>query len=175
MEQTKELAEKFNRIYSKTFTIPKAILSENKRIPGLDGRKMSKSYNNAIYLIDDEATVSKKVMKAVTDPLKVRRNDPGHPENCNVCKYHKLFNGDMETIERECRDGSRGCVDCKKELIENINKFLKPIQERRSYYEEHPEEVNEIIIKGTKKAQDQAESVMQNVRHNMGIDYFKGE
>lgn len=175
LEQCREIVRKFNSIYGDTFKEPEQLFTEHKRLKGLDGNeKMGKSLGNAIYLVDDEETVSKKVMGAITDPNKIKKDDPANPNICMVYYYHKLFSQDnLSTICDECKNGSRGCVACKKELIANIMKFLKPIQERRKKYEENPELVKEILMDGTKKAREQAIDKMEQVRANMKIDYFE--
>lgn len=175
IEQTREIVRKFNNIYGKTLKEPEAVLSPNPRIKGLDGNeKMSKSLGNAIYLSDDEETVTKKIMSAVTDPAKIKKDDPANPDICMVYYYHKLLNSkNLCNINSECRKGARGCVACKKELIAEMMEFLKPIQERRKYYEERPEEVEQILIEGTSAARNQAKEVMKRVRKNMKLDYFE--
>ena len=151
------------------------MLTENKRIKGLDGNeKMGKSLGNAIYLIDDYETISKKVMSAVTDPNKIKKDDKANPDVCMVYYYHKLVNQDnLETVCQECKNGSRGCVACKKELINKMMEFLKPIQEKRKYYEENIDVVDNILKEGTLKAQKYAKNKMKLVRENMKIDYFE--
>ena len=174
IEQCREIVRKFNNIYGETLKEPEPYLSENKRIKGLDGNdKMGKSLGNAIYLVDDEETIRKKIMGAVTDPNKIKKDDPANPDVCMVYYYHKLINNEenINTICSECKQGSRGCVQCKKELIEKMNEFLKPIQEKRKVYEENPELVKEILDKGTKKAQEKAKETMIKVRQSMKIDY----
>ena len=174
IEQCREIVRKFNNIYGETLKEPEPYLSENKRIKGLDGNdKMGKSLGNAISLIDDEETIKKKIMGAVTDPNKIKKDDPANPDVCMVYYYHKLINNEenINTICSECKQGSRGCVQCKKELIEKMNEFLKPIQEKRKVYEENPELVKEILDKGTKKAQEKAKETMLKVRQSMKIDY----
>ena len=174
IEQCREIVRKFNNIYGETLKEPEPYLSENKRIKGLDGNdKMGKSLGNAIYLIDDEETIKKKIMGAATDPNKIKKDDPANPDVCMVYYYHKLINNEenINTICSECKQGSRGCVQCKKELIEKMNEFLKPIQEKRKVYEENPELVKEILDKGTKKAQEKAKETMLKVRQSMKIDY----
>lgn len=175
IEQTREIVRKFNNIYGETFKEPEAKLSTNPRIKGLDGNeKMSKSLGNAIFLSDDEQTVEKKVMTAVTDPNKIKKDDPANPDVCMVYYYHKMIeNENLKTICSECKKGKRGCVSCKKELAQAISTYLKPIQEKRKYYEEHPEEVEEILKEGTKAAQNRAKEVMKRVRKNMKLDYFE--
>ena len=174
IEQCREIVRKFNNIYGETLKEPEPYLSENKRIKGLDGNdKMGKSLGNAIYLVDDEETIRKKIMGAVTDPNKIKKDDPANQDVCMVYYYHKLINNEenINTICSECKQGSRGCVQCKKELIEKMNEFLKPIQEKRKVYEENPELVKEILDKGTKKAQEKAKETMIKVRQSMKIDY----
>ena len=150
------------------------MLSTTPRIKGLDGNeKMGKSLGNAIYLVDDPETIKKKVMGAVTDPNKIKKDDPANPDICMVYYYHKLVNNEenLNTICSECKKGSRGCVQCKKELIEAMNNFLKPIQEKRKFYEDNPEEVNKILEKGTLEAKAKAEETMKEVKKAMRIDY----
>lgn len=174
LEQCREIVRKFNSIYGETLKEPQAILSETKRVKGLDGNdKMGKSLGNAIFLNDNEETIQKKIMGAVTDPEKIKKDDPANPDVCMVYYYHKLVNTkeSYEKICNECKKGTRGCVQCKKELIEAMNHFLSPIREKRKYYEEHPEVIKEILKNGTKKAKEKAEEQMKNVRKAMKIDY----
>lgn len=175
IEQAREIIQKFNRIYGEVFPLPEAKLGKVRRVKGLDGNtKMGKSLNNAIYLVDKPEEVQKKVMSAVTDPQKIRKDDPGHPEVCTIFEYHKLFSEeDIPIIEQECVAGTRGCVDCKKHLAGNINAFLEPIQERRKQFEDKPKLVDELLQEGTKKAKKEAEKTMELVREKMKIDYFK--
>ena len=175
LEQCREIVRKFNSIYGETLIEPEHLLSETKRVKGLDGNeKMGKSLGNAIYLKDDEETVSKKVMSAITDPNKIKKDDPANPDVCMVYYYHKLFESEnLNKICDECKKGQRGCVACKKELISKINEFLKPIREKRKYYEEHPEIVDSILKQGTEKAILKANETMKKVRKNMKIDYFE--
>ncbi|MDD3241964.1 MAG: tryptophan--tRNA ligase [Bacilli bacterium] len=175
VEQTREIVRKFNSIYGDTFKEPEAVLSKTPRVKGLDGNdKMGKSLGNAIYLKDDLDTVTKKVMGAVTDPNKIKKDDPANPDVCMVYYYHKLLNNpNLDNICSECKLGTRGCVGCKKELIEELMKLLSPIQEKRKYYEEHPEEVEKILKDGTAAAKKRAEEVMKRVRKSMQLDYFE--
>lgn len=175
IEQCREIVRKFNSIYGDTLKEPEAVLSENKRIKGLDGNeKMGKSLGNAIYLADSEAEISKKVMSAVTDPNKIKKDDPANPDICMVYYYHKLIKNDnLETVCTECKNGTRGCVACKKELIAKMMEFLKPIQDKRKYYEEHLDEVDKILINGTKAARKGATSTMKKVKKSMQIDYYE--
>jgi len=176
IEQCKEIVRKFNSIYGETLVEPEIMLSEGKRIKGLDGNeKMGKSLGNAIYLSDPEEEVNKKVMSAITDATKIRKDDPGHPDGCMVCYYHNLFTDKdrCTAICEECKRGGRGCVDCKKELAANINAFLAPIREKRKYYEERPELVDEILKEGTAKAKKKAESTLKKVKKAMKLNYFE--
>ncbi len=174
IEQCREIVRKFNTIYGETFKEPEAYLSENKRIKGLDGNdKMGKSLGNAIYLVDDEASIQKKIMGAVTDPNKIKKDDPANPDICMVYYYHKLVNNEdnLNTICSECKKGARGCVTCKKELIEKMNSFLSDIRARRKYYEENPDLVDKVLEDGTNKARAIAKEQMSKVRKAMKIDY----
>lgn len=174
IEQCREIVRKFNSIYGETLKEPEQVLSNVTRVKGLDGNdKMGKSLGNAIYLVDDEETISKKVMGAVTDPNKIKKDDPADPDVCMVYYYHKLVNNDdnVKKICSECKNGSRGCVQCKRELIAAMNEFLTPIKEKRKYYDEHPEVVDKTLKKGTEAAKAKAEEQMKKVRKAMKIDY----
>ncbi len=175
LEQAREIVRKFNKIYGETFNVPEPVLSKNPRIKGLDGNeKMSKSLNNCIYLSDSEEEVAKKVMSAVTDPAKIKKDDPANPDVCMVYYYHKLMkNPNIDNVCKECKNGQRGCVFCKRELINNIMQFLEPIQERRRYYENRPEEVEKILKEGTEATRKKAMEVMKRVREHMKLDYFE--
>ncbi len=175
IEQCREIVRKFNSIYGETLKEPKAILSSNKRIKGLDGNeKMGKSLGNAIYLSDSEEEITKKVMGAVTDPSRIKKDDLGNPDVCMVAYYHELFTNpeDVKVVCQECREGKRGCVACKKQLATNIIEKLRPIREKRKYYEERPELLDEILVNGTKKAQEIARETMRKVKANMKLNYF---
>ncbi len=174
LEQCREIVRKFNTIYGETLKEPEASFTETKRIKGLDGNeKMGKSLGNAIYLVDNEETVTKKIMGAVTDPNKIKKDDPANPDVCMVYYYHKLVNDKpaCENICQECKKGARGCVQCKKELIAKMNEFLHDIQARRKKYEENPELVKEILEEGTKAAKEKAEEITKKVKTAMKIDY----
>ena len=176
IEQCREIVRKFNSIYGDVLVEPKIVLSEGKRIKGLDGNeKMGKSLGNAIYLSDTEEEITKKVMSAVTDPNRIKKDDLGNPDICMVSYYHKLFTseGDVKTVCEECRAGKRGCVACKKQLAKNIIDYLAPIREKRKYYEEHPEIVDKILKEGTEKARKVAKETMKDVKKAMKLDYFE--
>ena len=176
IEQCREIVRKFNSIYGETLLEPKAILSENKRIKGLDGNeKMGKSLGNAIYLADSEEEITRKVMSALTDPGRIKKDDLGNPDICMVAYYHQLFSKNKEELEevlKECRAGERGCVACKKQLAKNIIQELAPIREKRRYYEERPELVREILMEGTKHAREIAKENMKRVKEAMKLNYF---
>jgi len=173
IEQAREIVRKFNSIYGDTLLLPEAVVVKTARIKGLDGNnKMGKSLGNAVYLVDSDEEIHKKVMNAVTDPKKIKKDDPADPDVCMVYYYHQLFSKEnLDTICSECKEGHRGCVACKKELIENMIQFLEPIRKRRAYFEEHPDEVKDILKTGTIKGQQRAKETMQLVRKSMKIDY----
>lgn len=177
IEQCREIVRKFNSIYGECILKePEAVLSSTKRIKGLDGNeKMGKSLGNAIYLSDSEEEIIKKVMGAVTDPNRIKKDDLGNPDICMVAYYHNLFSSeeDCTKVCSECRAGKRGCVACKKELANNIIATLRPIREKRKYYEEHIEEVDRILKEGTEKARKTAKETMKKVKKAMMLDYFE--
>ena len=176
IEQCREIVRKFNSIYGEILVEPEAVLSETTRVKGLDGNeKMGKSLGNAVFLVDDDETIKKKIMGALTDTNKIKKDDPANPDVCMVYYYHKLVN-DKDNVNKicsECKKGERGCVACKKELIEAMKEFLQPIKERRKYYDDNPEEVDRILKEGTEAAKKKAEETMKKVRKAMKIDYYK--
>ena len=175
IEQCREIVRKFNSIYGEVLVEPEPVLSTAKRIKGLDGNeKMGKSLGNAIYLSDSEEEITKKIMNAVKDTGKIRKDDKGNPDICMVAYYHNLFSSkeEIETVCNECKDGLRGCVACKKQLAKNICDALKPIREKRAYYEENPEIVDKILLEGTLKAQNLAKENMKKIKKAMKLDYF---
>jgi len=174
IEQTRKIARKFNNMYGEVFPEPEALISDFPRLMGLDGKnKMSKSLNNAIYLSDSREEVQQKVMKAKTDPARIHKDDPGHPEVCTVFHYHEAFNTEeSDEIAEKCRAGTIGCVACKRNLAQKMNAFLEPMRERRKKYLENPELVDQILIEGTKKAREEAQKTMKKVREVMKINYF---
>lgn len=174
IEQCREIVRKFNSIYGQTLKEPEALVGEVSRLKGLDGNKMSKSLGNAIYLKDSEEEIMRKVSRATTDPNKIKKDDLANPEICNVFYYHKIYSKDnLDTICKECKNGTRGCVACKKELAKNINEYLKPIREKRKYYEERPELVQKILEEGTEKARKKALNTIKKVKKSMHINYFE--
>jgi tryptophanyl-tRNA synthetase len=171
IEISREIARRFNNQYGEVFPEPEALLTKFSRLPGLDGAaKMSKSLGNTILLSDEPETVKAKLKKAVTDPLKIRRNDPGRPEICLVFSYHKKFNpSEVPEIERDCRSGALGCVDCKLNCSGKISAFLAPIIEKRKYYESNIKEVLEILADGEERAKKVARQTMQDVHEKMKL------
>jgi len=175
VEQTREIARKFNLIYGKTFSLPRAAVSDFPRLKGLDGKsKMGKSLDNAIYLADSQVEIEGKVIKAFTDPKKVYKNDQGHPENCVVYQYYQLFSlkEEVASVKERCESGKLGCVECKKNLMKKIIAYLEPIKNKRHYYEKRPNLVKEILLTGTQKARKITQETMAIVKKRMKIDYF---
>ena len=170
VEITREIARKFNSTYDTVFPEPETKLARFSRLPGLDGRKMGKSNNNFILMSDSEEDIYKSVRTAITDPEKIRRNDPGHPEICNVFAYHQKFNmNEVPQIEEDCKSGKLGCVDCKKNCASKIAKFFESHREKREYYLNHLSEVKEIIEHGNNEAHRVAKTTMDDVHTAMKI------
>ena len=174
VEVSRFIARRFNELYGDVFPEPKARVSDISRLIGLDGNtKMSKSLGNAIYLKDTPKEIKKKVMSAVTDPARIHKTDPGHPEICTIYAYHKAFNlAEVPEIEESCKKGTIGCVACKKNLIKKLNAILEPIRERRSEFDK-PGLIEDILQKGTEKAREAGAETMNLVREAMHIDYWK--
>jgi len=171
VELAREIARRFNRLYGEVFPEPEALLTETPKLPGTDGRKMSKSYGNAVFFSDSEEEVRQKVMKMFTDPRKVRKNDPGHPEECPVFAWHALFTPEEERkqIEEDCKKGLLGCVECKKRLLKGLEAFLSPVRERREELKGRKEELWEVFEEGSKKAREVAKKTMEEVREAMNL------
>jgi len=171
IEITREIARRFNRFYQEVFPEPKALLTPQSKLLGIDGRKMSKSYNNAIYLADTEEEVNKKVLSMKTDPHRIRKTDKGNPDICNVFSYHKLFTEEdtLKEIDTSCRNAQIGCIDCKKILAKNLNKFLEPIREKRAFYEKNKEDLIDIFKEGNNKAKKEASENMHQIRKAMNL------
>lgn len=171
IEFCRELARRFNHIYQQDiFPEPQALMAKVKLLPGLDGRKMSKSYNNYITLGADESEIAAAVRQMVTDPARIRKDDPGHPEICNVYKYHKFYNEDeAEAICADCKAGCIGCVACKNKLTSKLNEYMAPIRERREYFAAKPHLVEDILAEGQKKATARASETLAMAREAMGI------
>ncbi len=174
LELTREIARRFNYLYGNTFPEPQALLTETPKIPGIDGRKMSKSYNNAIYLKDSPDEIKNKVSRMFTDPKRIYRKDPGHPETCPVFLYHKIFNENrVGEIENDCKNAIIGCTDCKKELSEKVILYLSDIKKKREEIEKNKENLWEILKKGSEKAREIAEKTVLEVKEKVGLFYGK--
>jgi tryptophanyl-tRNA synthetase len=173
IEITREIARKFNTQYAldnPVFPEPEGMITNFARLPGLDGQRMSKSVGNTILLADEPDVVIQKLRKAVTDPQKLRKNDPGRPEVCLVFTYHKKFNpGDIPEIDANCRSGALGCVDCKMRCASKINEMLAPILEKRKIYADDINKVKEILNDGESKAKVVAKQTMDEVHQKMKL------
>jgi len=171
VEITREIARRFNYLYGSVFPEPESLLTETPKILGLDRRKMSKSYGNAIFLADSPEEIMAKAAKMITDENRKRRSDPGNPDICNVFDFHKLYSGQetVDKIRKQCRDADIGCVECKKIMAGNLIEFLAPIREKRTYYEKRPELVEEIIAAGCNRAREVAVATLASVRSAMKI------
>lgn len=171
VEITREIARRFNHFYGPVFPEPDVILTKTSKILGIDRRKMSKSYNNAIFLSDTPEEIMSKVSRMITDPQRARKSDPGNPEICNVYEFHKLYSdGDTtDKIGAECPRAQIGCVDCKKLMGRSLIQAQQPVHEKRTYYSNRPELVNEIITDGCRKARHVAVQTMDEVRQAVGM------
>ena len=173
LELTREIARRFNYLFGEVFPEPQAILTKAKVLPGTDGRKMSKSYGNTIALSDSPDTIRKKVSSMITDPARIRKDDPGHPEVCTVFSFHKVFNeNEVPEIEQHCRGGKIGCVQCKKNLADKMVEHLEPIYEKRQKIVENQSIVKEILADGNEKARKVAQKTLEEVRKAMKIDFI---
>jgi len=171
IELARKIVRKFNDMYGTSIVEPEAKLSTVGRLSGLDGNaKMGKSLGNAIYLSDTPETVWERVRNAVTDPARITVKIPGHPEICNVYKYHCVFNPDEAAdIAERCRNAQLGCVACKKRLNEVLNALLDPIRQRRAYYENHLGEVRDLIVEGTRKANAIGNENLHAIKEKMHV------
>jgi tryptophanyl-tRNA synthetase len=177
IELTREIARRFNMFYSGkreyVFVEPQPLLTPAAKLPGTDGRKMSKSYGNALLLTDPETVIRQKLKTMVTDPARVRRNDPGNPDVCPVGDLHKIFS-DQETIAKVnvgCRTAGIGCIECKSWAADQVIKVLQPIQERRRKYEDNPRLAWDILEAGSAKARKSASAVMAEVRESVHMSH----
>lgn len=171
LELTRELARRFNNIYASVFPEPQPLLTPVPKLLGTDGRKMSKSYNNAIYLSDSEKDVREKLRTMVTDPARVRRTDPGNPDICPVYSYHKIFSeiGVIDRVNTECRTAAIGCIDCKKLVADRMLRRLDPIRAAREKWAAHPRKVEAVVAEGSAKAAKAARRTINEVREAMKI------
>jgi tryptophanyl-tRNA synthetase len=171
LEITREIARRFNHIYGGVFPEPKALLTQAAKLPGTDGRKMSKSYNNAIYLSDTEPTVRGKLRTMVTDPARKRRSDPGNPDVCPVFDLHKIFSPApvRERVNAECRTAAIGCIDCKGLLADGVVARMQPIWDRRTALEQEPSQIDRAIKSGAEKARAVAAETLTAVNAAMHL------
>jgi len=166
VELTREIARRFNFLYREIFPIPEPLLTSVPKLLGIDGRKMSKSYDNSIYISDRGEVLQTKVSSMFTDPQRMRKKDPGNPEICNVFTFHGLYSDEetVKEIDADCRKATIGCTDCKKMLARRIAAELAPIHERMDYYTNHMNEIHEIIAEGNRKAERIAGQTLEEVR-----------
>jgi tryptophanyl-tRNA synthetase len=176
LELTREIARKWNGKYGEFFPEPQAIVGGTGRIMGLDGEaKMSKSLGNTVGILAEPEEIWAQIRTAVTDPQRIRKSDPGRPEVCNVYSLHEFFTppADLPDIAEQCRGATRGCVDCKRILADNVAREFAPVRERAAYYRERPREVMEILAQGGERASSIARETMEEVRRRMGMDWRK--
>ena len=171
VELTREVARRFNSFYGPVFPVPDPLLTDVPKLLGIDGRKMSKSYDNAIFISDPPAEVRRKVSLMFTDPDRIKRSDPGNPDICNVFSFHKVYSSPetVERVNRECRRAEIGCVQDKRQLAETLVSHLAPIQEKRAGYIRNPGLVEEILEEGCERARRVAVQTLEEVRGAMKI------
>jgi tryptophanyl-tRNA synthetase len=172
LELTREIARKFNFHYGEVFPEPRPLLTEAAKVVGIDGRKMSKSYGNAIELGESAASTSKKIMGAVTDPARKRRQDPGNPEVCGIFYLHKIYSdaATCQWVDENCRTAGIGCVDCKKKLLEKLAPDQERMRERREALLARPDDVLDVVRDGNRRARAEASRTMEEVRRAMHLD-----
>ena len=171
MELTREIARRFNHLYGEVFPEPQANLTPSPKCPGLDGRKMSKSYGNSIYLLDPLKEIADKVRGMFTDTARLRKSDPGNPEVCNLFPYHALMTSEQtqQEIRVGCTTATLGCVDCKKIFLQSLENFLTPLHQRRAEILAQPGLVDDILSDGNSRARQFAETTMESVRSAMRL------
>jgi tryptophanyl-tRNA synthetase len=171
LELTREIVRRFNFLYGNVFPEPAQLLTETSKVLGIDRRKMSKSYGNALYLSDTPEVIKTKVAQMITDPQRKRRKDPGEPDVCNVFSFHSLYSTDeqISMVGRECRKAGIGCVECKELMTGNLSAYLVPYREKREYYLAHGEKVTALLEAGTDKARTIARQTMDEVRRAIKI------
>jgi len=171
VELTREIVRRFNQLYQPIFPEPEVLLTEAQKVPGLDGRKMSKSYGNAVFLSDTPQEIDQKLSRMMTDPARVRRNDPGEPEKCPAFQLHKIYctPDEIEQVSVGCRTAGIGCLECKKVMIKHVIDDLAPFREKRAHYQAKPDEVAAILAAGDDKAAKAAAVTMTEVRGTLGL------
>jgi tryptophanyl-tRNA synthetase len=171
VELTREIVRRFNQVYAAIFPEPEVLLTEIPKVPGLDGRKMSKSYNNAVFLSDSPEEIDKKLSRMMTDPARVKRSDPGEPEKCPAFNLHKIYctPDEIDFVSRGCRTAGIGCLECKKVMIKHVIADLAPIREKRAALEKRPAAVEEALAAGNRVAREKAAETMEEVRAAIGL------
>ncbi len=171
VELTREIARRFNHLYEEVFPVPKVLLTPTSKLLGIDRRKMSKSYGNAIFLTDSDKEIDQKVSQMITDPQRKRRKDPGDPSICNVFSFHEIYTDQkmVSEIAQGCQSAEIGCVDCKKAMAESLKKGLQPIREKRAELEADVSKVYKIMEQGCEKARAIAKETMEQVRSAIKI------
>ena len=171
VELMREIVRRFNKYYGEVFTEPEALLTEVPKVPGLDGRKMSKSYNNAVFLRDTPKEIETKLSRMITDPRRARRTDPGEPNDCPAFNLHRIYctPDEIEYVTTGCRTAGIGCLECKQVMIKHVIADLAPIRERRAQLEARPKEVTGVLERGNEQARAAASATMQEVREAIGL------
>lgn len=171
VELSREIARRFNSLYGPVFPLPEPMLTEVPKLLGIDGRKMSKSYDNAIYISDPPQEIRTKVGQMFTDPQRIKRSDPGNPDICNVFAFHKVYSPPemVERVNVDCRRAAIGCVEDKRNLAENIVAYLAPIQEKRALYLKNPHRIEEVLEDGCRRARVISVQTMEEVRRAMRV------
>jgi len=171
VELTREIVRRFNQFYGPIFPEPEVLLTEIPKVPGLDGRKMSKSYGNAVFLADTPKEIDQKLSRMMTDPARVRRQDPGEPEKCPAFQLHKIYStpDEIAEVSAGCRSAGIGCLDCKKVMIKHVVAELAPFQEKRVEYDRRPGEAQDALAAGNRAAQEKAAETMEQVRNAIGL------
>jgi tryptophanyl-tRNA synthetase len=171
VELTREIVRRFNQVYRPIFPEPEVLLTESQKVPGLDGRKMSKSYGNAVFLSDSPQEIDQKLSRMMTDPARVRRTDPGEPEKCPAFQLHKIYctEDEIAYVSKGCRTAGIGCLECKKIMIKHVVDDLAPFREKRVQYQNKPGEVEDVLTAGNQSAQKVAAATMAEVRGTLGL------
>ena len=171
VELTRDIARRFNHVFGDTFPEPEAVLAETPRVPGLDGRKMSKSYNNAVFLADSADEVKAKLSRMMTDPRRARRSDPGDPADCPAYTLHRVYctPEELRWAAEGCRSAGIGCLECKQVMIARAEIELGPIRERRAALAARPDDVRDVLASGSRRAREVARATMEDVRARVGM------
>jgi tryptophanyl-tRNA synthetase len=171
VELTREIVRRFNQLYRSIFPEPEVLLTETQKLPGLDGRKMSKSYGNAVFLSDPPEEIDRKLSRMMTDPARVKRTDPGEPEKCPAFQLHKIYctPEEIEFVSAGCRTAGIGCLECKKVMIKHVIEDLAPFREKRAQLEKTPGVVEEVLQAGHEAAREKASETMSEVRETLGL------